>query len=192
MSHNIDPSFCEFGKDMVLQRKNKIAKGEKSICPPTVNSKRKQGRAFPGEQESSFKSPVMFCFPDTWWRWFWPPLLAAYEAINRFHHPFFAELEKGEVARREALAEHRGRGFQEAARQAVEQVTRQQLCKPASCSAPNWKKLGATWGDLGAGPAASRVPNWSPVRVPSHPRYGVMPSALWGRWPRSRAWDAWV
>jgi len=34
------------------------------------------------------------------------------------------------VVRREALAEHRGRGFQQEATQAAEQVTQQLPCKP--------------------------------------------------------------
>lgn len=74
------------------------------------------------------------------------------------------------MARREALAEHRGRGFQEEARQAAEQVTQKQLCRSPPCSGPDWKKLGPTWADLGAGPAANRVPDQTPPGVPSHLR----------------------
>lgn len=56
---------------MVPQRKHQktMAWQEKNgIHPPTGNSKRESGRSSLANKESSPRSRVMFCFPNTWWR----------------------------------------------------------------------------------------------------------------------------
>lgn len=87
----------------------------------------------------------MFCFPNTWWRYFRPPdhrsgfghPLLAYEIIAMFYHPFFAGLEEGKVARRDASGWTQGGYFHQEDRQ----VSGQRPCKPP----PSQMQTGKSW-----------------------------------------------
>lgn len=117
----------------------------------------------------------MFCFPNTWWRYFQPPdhrsgfghPLLAYEIIAMFYHLFFAGLEERKVARRDTSGWTQGGYFHQEDRQ----VSGQRPCKPPPQPDADWKKLGVGWANLGASPPSSRAPDWSPQGVPSHLRY---------------------